>query len=196
MKRVHAPATSIVDAPRAEPLQAPPEAPPRARIGRPATNPRTIARQQAEDAARAAGQPLAGPVSSASMMKPEEMMPLTLGVLRLVALGIKGDAPTIPEVELVNGPATLVANKYAMTTKYGPEFALLGAVIVVGAQMKQRAKEKAAAGKPAAKGGDNRRVAEQNRGDSRPQGLRQEPGVPLAVVEAIEGARRGPDAGV
>ena len=183
MKRVHAPAVSITDAPKGEPL-AMPEAGTRSRRGRPATRPETIARQQAEAAQGGPAPSVAKP--SLQPMAPEEMRPVTILVLRMVARGIQGDAPTLDEVDLVNGPATAVANKYGMTSRWGPELALLGALVVVGSQMRQRAADNRAKTGKQPKGGAD---AQRSRGDSGPQGVGQEPGIPLALVETLKDGR-------
>jgi len=178
MKHVKGAARSVVDSPENETLEAPP-LPEKGgkRIGRPATRPETIARQKAEEQAKATG------VSTEPKLTPQEMKPITIVVLRLVSRGIKGDAPTLQEVDLVNEPATAVANKYGLTSRWGSELALLGAVVVVSVQMRQRQQDKDA------KAGED---AKRDRGNTRAQGERQNAGVPLAVVEAVESARGGP----
>ena len=178
MKQVRGAARSVVDAPENETLEAsPPSEKGGKRIGRPATRPETIARQKAEEQAKATG------VSTEPKLSPQEMKPITIVILRLVSRGIKGDAPTLQEVDLVNEPATAVANKYGLTSRWGSELALLGAVVVVSVQMRQRQQDK-----DEAKRGDD---AKRDRGNSGTQGKRENAGIPLAVVEAVESARGG-----
>lgn len=136
LRKTLEPATSVTDAPSNEPL-IPPETPPGPkRRGRPPTRPETIAKRQAEEQV------------TAPKMDPAEMKPVTTLVLGMIAKGIKGDPPTQDEIDLVNPSAAAVANKYGINLDRFPEIALLGALLIVGQQMRERRAEREAREKP------------------------------------------------
>lgn len=111
------------------PLQVPPPAARRG-PGRPSN---------AERAARATATQPEPPKVPEPKLTPQDMLPVTALVLKLVAIGVKGDAPTPEEIALVNDPMTAVANKYQIVSRWAPELALLGALMIVAAGMRERA---------------------------------------------------------
>lgn len=151
------PALSIHDMPKQEPIQAPTQDAPRKR-GRP-SKVEVEARKEA--------------VKLEAQMKPEEMLPITVVILRFISKGIKGDAPSKEEIELVNGPACAVANKYSFSTKWAPELALMGALLIVGSQMRMRAQEKVEREK-------------RNRRDSGAEGIGKNAPSSVASPEAVQ----------
>ena len=100
------------------------------KVGRPSNEER--AKRQAETDAKQAE------ARAAAEIKPDEIRPLTAVVLVLICKGVKGDTPTAQEIELVNGPACAVANKYAMTNRWAPELALLGSIMIVAQMSRNR----------------------------------------------------------
>lgn len=77
-------------------------------------------------------------IRAASAIKPEDMRPNTFVILSALCKVAKGDPPLEEEVDLVNPPATAVANKYMLTNKWGAELALIGSVAIVVSQARQR----------------------------------------------------------
>lgn len=66
------------------------------------------------------------------------MLPITTLALVTLSKGIKGDKPTQDEIAMVNSPMTAVANKYQIVSRWAPELALLGALMIVAANMRAR----------------------------------------------------------
>lgn len=85
---------------------------------------------------------------AAVAMKPEEFRPTTMVILMAVCKAVKGDPCTDNEVDMVNGPATAVANKYAMSTRWAAELTLLGALVIVASASRQRRAEREARENP------------------------------------------------
>lgn len=81
---------------------------------------------------------------AAIAMKPEEFRPTTMVILMAVCKAVKGDPCTDQEIDMVNGPATAVANKYAMSTRWAAELTLLGALVIVAGASRQRRAEREA----------------------------------------------------
>jgi hypothetical protein len=100
------------------------------RPGKP--GPKSKAEIEAEERAR----------REASMLKPDEMRPLTALVLSSLCQFAKGEPPEEQDIDLVNPPATMVANKYAVSNKYAPELALLGACYIVVSRSRERKRSK------------------------------------------------------
>jgi len=75
-----------------------------------------------------------GPV----MASPEEMRPLTILILGLICKVAKGDEPTEREIDLVNPPATAVANKYNVSNRWTAEIALFGSIFLVVSSSRRR----------------------------------------------------------
>src|SRR5512145_2002406 len=107
-------------------LEAPPPAPPKRGPGRPPKTQATIT-------------PISPPPAVVDPLTPQDMLPMTTLLLKTLARGIKGDAPTADEIELVNSPATKVANKYNILSRWAPELALLGALMIAMHGMRERA---------------------------------------------------------
>lgn len=81
---------------------------------------------------------------AAVAMKPEEFRPTTAVILMAVCKAVKGDPCTDNEIDMVNAPATAVANKYAMSTRWAAELTLLGALTIVASASRQRRAERLA----------------------------------------------------
>lgn len=64
-------------------------------------------------------------------LTPEMARPMVGTVLHALCLAAKGDPPLDRDVDLVTPPATMVANKYAVSSKWAPEIALIGSVALV-----------------------------------------------------------------
>ena len=79
---------------------------------------------------------------AAVAMRPEEFRPTTMVILMAVCKAVKGDPCTPDEVDMVNGPATAVANKYAMSTRWAAELTLLGALVIVASASRTRRAER------------------------------------------------------
>lgn len=75
-------------------------------------------------------------------LKPDEIRPLTAMVLIALCKALKGDLPNEREIEMVNGPACAVANKYSMSNKWAVELALVGSVALVVKNSRDRMREK------------------------------------------------------
>lgn len=81
---------------------------------------------------------------AAAMIRPEEMRPLTATLLLICCKLAKGDLPLEKEIDMVNPPATAVANKWSMTNKYAPELALVACVGMVVKASRERMADKRA----------------------------------------------------
>lgn len=81
---------------------------------------------------------------AAIAMKPEEFRPTTAVILMAVCKAVKGDPCTPDEIDMVNAPATAVANKYAMSTRWAAELTLLGSLAIVASASRQRRAEREA----------------------------------------------------
>ena len=141
------PAVSVADAPRGGTLVPPDEAP--RKKGRPSKA--DLAEREAQAAAQAQA------LKERAAIPKEEMRPVMMIALGLFAKGIKGEPPTEQEVELCTGPAHAVAVKYGFNLDRFPEIALLGALVIVGQNMRERRKAE-------------EKREERNRGDTRAEG--------------------------
>jgi len=80
--------------------------------------------------------------AAASALDPTLLIPATAGFLNLVAIVVKGDAPTKQEIVAVNAPLTAVVNKYSMDFKYAEEIILVLAIGTTSMSMRSRAQAK------------------------------------------------------
>lgn len=78
---------------------------------------------------------------------PKDFVPVTGGLLNIMAASIKGDGPTEDEVQSCNVALVNVANKYGATFKYWEEVLLFLAFGSTAVGMRQRAKLKASQSK-------------------------------------------------
>lgn len=115
-------------------LQPPPPAGEKRRPGRPSNAERQAREQRATITEH--------PSSAGIAIKPAEMLGVTAVVLGIIARGIRGDKPTDAEIAMVNDPLTAVANKYQIVSRWAPELALLGSLIVVASSMRGRARDR------------------------------------------------------
>lgn len=72
----------------------------------------------------------------------KQNLPLTMILLTIVLKVAKGDPPSDEEIALVNPPLTAVVNKYNVSTRWMPEIALFGALLIVVQNSRRRASER------------------------------------------------------
>lgn len=77
-------------------------------------------------------------------LRPEQARPLVGVVLHALCRAAKGDPPLERDIDLVTPPATAVANKYALSSRWAPELALVGCCFLVVQASRERRAERIA----------------------------------------------------
>jgi len=93
----------------------------------------------------------------AQKLDPRDFVPVTAGLLQVMAAAIKGDDATPDELDRCNGALVAVANKYGATFRYWDEVILFLALGSTGVAMRQRAAEKRRDNAEASQGNASRR---------------------------------------